>query len=206
MGRLPSGKAPSQAIQMIRSRHREIMRLQIAGWTNKAICQKLNYSEAYLSVIVCSPLYKRELARMSASVDTEFVRSAGSFEQRLEQLKPKALDVLEELLSKNKVNGQEVPLRLKRDSARDILEIAGAGKKGYADGMNDFAKFISEAYKTAEKIAQNNVQNAQPEAINVTPEPPPAQIPENVNNTVMESPIPAHLLPTEMSRERVVNE
>jgi hypothetical protein len=105
-------------------------------------------SQSRLSVIINSPLFKKELAKLEVKVNGKFVESAGDAEKKIEGLKPKAIEILENILTGKE---PDVAPRLKRDVAKDILELSGMGKKGRDDeGMSDFARLVADGLKVAE--------------------------------------------------------
>jgi hypothetical protein len=148
MGRHSTGKTPKQPLREIKLRHEEIMRRLICGESNTRICRALNFSQSRLSVIINSPLFKKELAKLEVKVNGKFVESAGDAEKKIEGLKPKAIEILENILTGKE---PDVAPRLKRDVAKDILELSGMGKKGRDDeGMSDFARLVADGLKVAE--------------------------------------------------------
>jgi hypothetical protein len=148
MGRHSTGKTPKQPLREIKLRHEEIMRRLICGESNTRICRALGFSQSRLSVIINSPLFKKELAKLEVKVNGKFVESAGDAEKKIEGLKPKAIEILENILTGKE---PDVAPRLKRDVAKDILELSGMGKKGRDDeGMSDFARLVADGLKVAE--------------------------------------------------------
>jgi hypothetical protein len=150
MGRIPYLETPQQALQLIRPRHREIMRRLVCGQTQRDIASELGLTESRLSIIVNSPLFKVELAKMERDVRTKAVENIGDVGARVAKLQSPAIDVLETIV---KEKAGKIPYTLKRAAAMDILELAGTKKNKNDDGMNDFAQFISEAFAEAKARA-----------------------------------------------------
>jgi hypothetical protein len=153
MGRIPSGKVPPQAIKAMQERHFEIMRRLIAGETQHKIALELGMSETRLSVVCNSPIFQQELIRRRGDVDKRFNETTGDIKARINNLQSDAVDVLELIVKKDKDNnGFPVPLRLKREVAIDILDIAGSGAKKTKDSStDDIIKLISEGFKVAQE-------------------------------------------------------
>lgn len=61
----------------ISSRHRAVMRLEIAGHTNNDIANDLGFNVQRLSVIMNSPLYKAERDKMASDIKRVFVDAEG---------------------------------------------------------------------------------------------------------------------------------
>ena len=159
---------PQQPLQNFTPRHMDIIRRLVTGQTQREIAGEMGYTESRLSIIINSPLFQHKLKEYQKQVADKLAENIGNIDNRVRILQPKALDTLEELLEKK---GND---RLRRDCAKDILDIGGnLGKKRDEDGMNDFARIISDAFKLA--LVANQVA---PEAvmIDVTP------IPEGVEN------------------------
>lgn len=147
MGRTPVLDAPAEALQLqlVRPRHREMMRRLICGETQRDIARDMGISEARLSIIVRSPAFQLELRRMEADVYDKAVDTIGDVTVRAKRLQPKALDTLEALMEDKKIGAM-----VRRTCAKDILDLAGATKKRDVDGMTDIARFISDAYTAAQ--------------------------------------------------------
>lgn len=150
MGRIPYIDVPQHALQLVRPRHREIMRRLVCGQTQRDIAREMGLGEARLSIIVNSPLFKVELRKMERDVRAKAVDSIGDVASRIAKLQKPALDVLEKIVIDDK---GVAPLRLKRDAAMDILELAGTKRHKNEEGMNDFAQFVSEAFAEAKARA-----------------------------------------------------
>lgn len=178
MGRHPSREEPAQPLRIIQGKHREIMRRQIAGESQRRIALELGMSESRLSIICNSPLYKREYARLEQEVKGRFVEVAANVQNKVTELQPTALGVLEKILKEKEVDGIRVSLPLKRDTALDILELGGNGKKKTDvknDAMADVVKIISDGFELAkqameERKRRDEVENPGAISIDVTPE------------------------------------
>ncbi len=166
MGRIPYLETPQNALQLIRPRHREIMRRLVCGQTQREIAEELSLNEGRLSIIINSPLFKVELKKMEKDVRARAVANIGDVSARVAKMQGPALDVLEKIIT-NKTE-KEVPYSLKRAAAMDVLELAGAKKNKNEDGMNDFAQFISEAYAEAKQRALNRLDHQLEAAVEPT--------------------------------------
>jgi len=82
------------AIQTITHKHRAIMRdLVLGGLTNQEVLKEYDISESHLSVVVNSPLFKKEAAIMHDNAVNESKR-------RMLTLLPKSLTCVEEILDR----------------------------------------------------------------------------------------------------------
>jgi hypothetical protein len=151
MGRIPYLETPQAALQMIRPKHKEIIRRLVCGQTQREIARDLNLNEGRLSIICNSPLFKIELGKMERDVRTKAIDSVGDVTARIAKLQGPALDVLEDIVI-NPEN-KDIGLGLRQKTAVTVLEMAGAKKNKNEDGMSDFAQFISEAYNQAKQRA-----------------------------------------------------
>jgi hypothetical protein len=180
MGRTPTGKAPIQSIALIREKHLEIIRRLIAGESQRKIALDIGMTEARLSVIRNSPLFKRKYAEMEAEVRARFIEKTSSVAEevnnKVKELQPKAINTLETLLKDEKINGMKISPALKRDVALDVLDLGGNGKKAKepskGDAMSDVIQIIKDGFALAKANVEaqkrrNDVVN--PGAIDVTP-------------------------------------
>lgn len=94
--------------------HREIARLAVTGMKQADIARELGVSEVMVSYTMNSPIVKRQLDQMRAVRDIDAV----DVSKRIQEIAPRALEVLNELLDEGNDN-----IRLK--AATDILDRAG---------------------------------------------------------------------------------
>ncbi|MFA6972670.1 MAG: hypothetical protein WC208_14905, partial [Gallionella sp.] len=94
--------------------HREIARLLVLGLKHVDIANQLGVSEATVSYTANSPIIKREIENMRAARDLDTVDVA----KRIQEVAPKALTVLENLLT-------TANDAIKYRTAADILDRAG---------------------------------------------------------------------------------
>ena len=155
MARPPtSGKVPSKALTYIWPRHRQIMYRLVAGEKQVEISAALNISQTRLSVIVNSPMFKKEFKKLEDAVFENAVATRGNITDRVNKLQPTALSVIEDLM-KSKRTGKA----LKRQCANDILELGQKMRRtGEDDGLNPVARMISEAFKLAETAHNGSSQ------------------------------------------------
>ena len=144
MGRVPRKEGASEVnrLKHIRSHHRDIMLRLAAGQRQVDIAAAIGMSQTQLSIIVTSPLFKAEFAQIEKDVRARAVENIGDLDGRLQTLRPKALDTIESIM-KDKKNA---PARLRRDCARDILDMSSGKKKRDEEGMSDFGRFVSTAF------------------------------------------------------------
>lgn len=115
MGRNPTGEREYQ-IEKMWNVHHEISRLLLLGMKNVDIARQLNVSEVMVSYTKNSALVQRKLDIMSGARDHDAV----TISNRIKELAPKAVEVMEGLLD------SEVEM-IQFRAAVDILDRAGHG-------------------------------------------------------------------------------
>ena len=150
MARPHSGKVSPQALQHIRPRHRQMMYRLIAGETQVSISKEMGITEHRLSIVVNSPLFKIEFKKLEDAVFDKMVEQRGNIDDRVAKLQPSALTVIEDMMkSKN------TPKRLKRDCAKDIIEMDQKRRRiNDDDGLSPFARTIAEAFDLAKTASE----------------------------------------------------
>ena len=176
MGRIPTGAIPEQALEFIRPRHRQIMYRLITGQTQARIATDLEMDQSRLSVIVNSPLFKSELRKMEDQVFESLKESRGDISAKVKELQPAALGIIQGIMESKKAGA-----RLRRDCAKDILELDKKRRSVEDEGMTPFAKVIQDAFKIATERHKSatesnghdhghgNGKSAEPTIKNVTP-------------------------------------
>jgi len=163
MARPHSGKIDPKALIHIRSRHRQIMYRLVAGEKQVDIALDLSITTTRLSIIVNSPLFKKEYKKVEDQVLQRMIEKRSDITNRVERLQPTALSVIEDIM-KSKITGKA----LKRQCAIDIL--AMGQKQRHADvddGLNPFARVIQEAFKIAKTAHEQGVEGIEEPAIEV---------------------------------------
>jgi hypothetical protein len=120
MGRVPLECSPSVAkygVAHIRPYHREIARRLVLGQKESEIRMYMGLSESRFSIIINSPLFKYEVARLEAYRD----EGVGDVMQTLREVSPLALEVIERTMYGAKSE------RLRYDAACTIMDRAGHG-------------------------------------------------------------------------------
>ena len=112
----------------VNSRHRALMRRLVSGMTLTQACEDLGYSLPRASVIVNSPLFKEEMAKMTKSLDSGFVDAEANklasdpTRQALDKAKEKAVKTLDGALS-------DASGTVRVSAAKDILDRTGYAKE-----------------------------------------------------------------------------
>ena len=115
MGRLPSGDRKYE-ITHIWDRHKEIMRLLVAGLSQVDIAKTIGVTPVMVSYTANSAICRRQMALMHAAADLDAVDVA----KRIQEIAPVALDTLEKLLCEGNETTQF-------KVATDLLDRAGHG-------------------------------------------------------------------------------
>ena len=119
MGRIPRAVL-AQPITHLWERHREIIRRLVAGDMQVDIARDMEMTQGRLSIICNSPAFKSELQRLSAGADD----NARDVSARIKELSIDAMTILENAILDPAGN---IPIRLKTDIARDVMDRAGFG-------------------------------------------------------------------------------
>lgn len=143
-------KVPQGAIKKINSRHRDIMRRLILGERQCDIAREIGMTESRVSVVVNSPLFRKELAMMQAQLDERIIAEKTDVETTLKIAAPDAVEVLKELMM-----NKRMPPHVRRQSAKDILDhshgkSSKAAQEAAASGAN-FPAIIEKAFDIARK-------------------------------------------------------
>jgi hypothetical protein len=122
MGLNPSEYDVSESVELygleqVRPYHREIARRLVLGQRPSEIAKDLGWSVSRLSIIINSPLFKMEIARLEQIRDTG-VADVG---KTLKELSPIALETVERIMYQSKSE------RLKLEAAETVLDRAGYG-------------------------------------------------------------------------------
>ena len=125
MGRVPRKiEGNGSPIQHLWEVHKEIARLQVAGMRPVEISRKLGYTQAWLSTIMCSPVYVSYMARLSERADD----GAVDINKRIQEgAETGVLELLKVLKGEGEYKGA-VPTTLKVKVAQDFLDRNGQGK------------------------------------------------------------------------------
>lgn len=115
MARPPTGERNYQISHMW-DVHHEIVRLLVMGAKSKDIAKQLNVSDAMVSYTANSAIVQRQIAVMRGARDADAV----TISKKIQELAPKAVEVLDKLL-----DSQQENIQLK--SAVDVLDRAGHG-------------------------------------------------------------------------------
>ena len=113
-------------------RHRALMRMLVTGSTHKQACEELDYTSSRLSIIVNSPLFKDEMAKMQAEYDKKFLEKVAEREAEKAASDPvnKILDAAKEKAAKTYVGALDDERGGVRLTAADaILDRTGYGKE-----------------------------------------------------------------------------
>jgi hypothetical protein len=123
--RVPRREIPTQPITFLWERHQEIARRLVAGERPIDIARSMNMTPTRISIIMNSPIFKQQLAKLSSRAD----ESAVNIQERLKEESRNAIDYLSKVLKgdANEAGGNCSPA-LRSSVAKDILDRAGHGK------------------------------------------------------------------------------
>lgn len=112
-----------QPLTYIWERHKEIMRRLISGHKPIDIAADMDMTPARLSIIMNSPAFKEELARLSRRADEAAVDIQG----RIAKSAVKAMDLIEQALDPSQEMHQKLSAGKIIDISQDMLDRAGHG-------------------------------------------------------------------------------
>lgn len=125
MGRIPRKiEGNGSPVKHLWEVHREIARLQVGGMRPVEIARKLGYTQAWLSTIMCSPVYKEYLATLSTRRDDSAVDVRSSIS---EGAKLGVAELLKALKGEGEYK-EKLAVSNKIKIAQDFLDRDGFGK------------------------------------------------------------------------------
>ena len=133
------------------SRHRALMRLQVAGLPLKDAARDAGYTLARASLIVGSPLYKFEKSKMEEELRKRFIDAEGSkitVDAVRKRFKDEALNSIDKLV---KLRDGAQSERVQQISAMDILDRSGykEPEKLEVDAIVEVGEGLANALKEA---------------------------------------------------------
>lgn len=134
MGRHATGKVPAQPLQIITTRHREMMYLIVRGMTGVEISNELGISQSRVSIIRHSPLFKAELAKLESLIASKTVEKRSDINARVAEVQVEAVDFLSDMLDPDTEVGKVAPLPLKRAAANDLLDLGELRRNKFRSG------------------------------------------------------------------------
>ena len=126
MGRLQEGKTLETAapIKQLRHWHKSMARMAVAKGARPLELSKIfGVTTVHMTRILESPLFLAEMNRLEALADYESLDMKAELRMR----QPKALEILDDILV-GEIDGEDVPLRMRKDVSLEILDRTGYGK------------------------------------------------------------------------------
>lgn len=110
--------------------HKEIARLQVSGMRPVEISKRLGYTQAWLSTIMCSPVYVKYLGGLSNRADDNAIDIKKRIQEGAETGVMELLKVLKgsKAVAPGETDYSQVPASLKVKVAMDFLDRNGQGK------------------------------------------------------------------------------
>ena len=119
----PSRQDSILNLQELRDSHRAIARFLLRGWKRAEIARHLGVSEATISLISKSPLFKTHMAKLQGDCDGLTAQDVQAQDDEIRRLSQRAVDIMDEILACKPLNDREARLRF--EAAKDILDRAG---------------------------------------------------------------------------------
>lgn len=102
--------------EKLNSRHHQILRLNLLGWKNKDIAERLGVSLVTVTTVVNSSLGRLKTQCMHAELDHTAMEAA----RQIRRLAPQAVQTVEEIMG-----DASAPMAVRLSAARDLLDRAG---------------------------------------------------------------------------------
>lgn len=146
MGRLAL-KVRKYQIRELWSNHKEICRQVMLGRKNVDIAQSLGVSPVVVSYTKNSTLGKEKIKDLEAQRDADAV----SIAQRIQELAPKALDLIEQVIT-----DEEVRMDLRLKAAEGVLDRAGHGAPTKLQGVIAHAHYTRDELEAIKQRARSS--------------------------------------------------
>lgn len=118
MGALPQMKERKYNIKFMWDKHHEVKRLALLGCQNKEISELLGVTPQNISDIRNSPIFKDQMKVMEVARDSATIDVARAIIEE----GPKNLELLTKVRDSIEMDGQPVPLALRVNVAKDMLD------------------------------------------------------------------------------------
>lgn len=150
-------KTEGPTIKEMKERHFEIMRRLVAGELQTDIARSLGMTDAWMSIVIASPVFRVELEKLRAEAN----HNAADVGARLTALAPDAMSVMEQAI---RDKAADLSMMQKVSVARDVLDRAGHGKPQAQTQANvavkvEILQFTAPA-KADPKIIESNAEVA----------------------------------------------
>jgi len=139
------------------SRHRSVMRMEIAGHTTNDIAKELGFNVQRLSLIMNSPLYIEERDKMARDVKREFVEAEGK--KLAMDTTAKVLDAGTEKAARTLVGALDAGGSVGVSAAKDILDRGGYAKEEKIRA-NVFVEASPSLIEMLERVAKNGTDKS----------------------------------------------
>lgn len=129
---------PSQNVNRVSHRHKEIMRRLMLGQSQKDIAEIMGYTPMRISQIVNSPVFKKQFDQYQATFEQMFTERLLEKElhdpvrEKLEEYKVDAIDTMYHLMRESESD------TVRRASAQDILDRAGYKPRDVVETNHSF--------------------------------------------------------------------
>jgi hypothetical protein len=161
--RVPSGALNSaKPVTFLWERHKEVARLLIAGERPIDISKRLGYTQAWLSTMMSSPVFKDYLKRLSEKKDTE----ALDIRKQIEEGAQVGVSELLKILKGEDQYAEGVSVNQRIKVAQDFLDREGHGKVTKVQNQTTVTVLSEdriEALKDRRKALLSNLSVGQPQ-------------------------------------------
>jgi len=145
---MPGGRSLEiEGLQKITHRHEDIIRRLICGQTQKSISLECGITSTRLSVLKRDPLFKQRYEEMQVELQEKFLDVKSRDLVRLDETSELAAELVANVV-KGQVDGENVPLKMRIDSAFDVLDRTVTKKTEVTAGNNmNIGNLVIQAYQ-----------------------------------------------------------
>ena len=161
--RLPSAPKKGFEPTQMWAIYEDITRRIFLGQKSVAIANDLDITPQMVSYVRNSEMVQEKLAIMQLAADKDAV----SVQNRIKELAPKALELLEDAISEGKIGTETIPAQLRLGHAEKLLDRAGYAAPKETRNLNLHGHFTTE---DIENIKERAIDRAVEAAIVVEPE------------------------------------
>lgn len=164
MARPPTGREPINALHRLSTRHRDIMFRLAGGQRPTDIASEIGMSQSHLSVVMNSPIFKREFRALQAEIKGKLINQISDVEGQIQKFQPQAIKTIAGFMNNPKMGAS-----LRRQCANDLLALGERRKDRdmqmrAGSGIESVAAFLGDVFAEAQRrrsirLAEDNDYN-----------------------------------------------
>lgn len=149
--RNPDG--PKTQIKELRSRHQAILRLDLAGLTQREIAPIVGLTPQMICVVQNSDIYRAEHARLQGRLTEDTVTDLGTVSRKLESLCGVSVDTIEEVLLDRSASP-----KVRADTAFNVLDRNGLRPPERHEHVHTYDSVLLDAYRRRREAAATTIE------------------------------------------------